>query len=147
MATINSVIVEGNLVKAAELSRWSDNTPYCRFTIASNESYKDQNGQWQDLPSFIDCLVKGAYAESMAKHLLKGRRVTVQGRLKQQRWTDTAGTKRTAIVVKVTEISLSPFGTNNFRPAQEQQSPSDYVENEPESYSNDMFDGSEEIPF
>ena len=116
MATINTVIVEGNLVKAAELSRWGDNS-------------------------------KGPYAESMAKHLLKGRRVTVQGRLKQQRWTDTNGNKRTAIVVKVSEISLAPFGNNNFRPSQEQQSPSDYVENEPETYSNDMFDGSEEIPF
>lgn len=147
MATINSVIVEGNLVKAAELSRWSDGTPYIRFTIASNESYKDQSGQWQDIPSFIDCMCKGAYAEAMAKHLLKGRRITVSGRLKQQRWTDSAGTKKTAIVVKVSEISLSPFGNNNFRPSQEQQSPSDYVENEPDAYSNDMFDGSEEIPF
>ena len=33
MATINSVIVEGNLVRAAELSRWGDGTPYCRFTV------------------------------------------------------------------------------------------------------------------
>ena len=147
MATINSVIVEGNLVRAAELSRWGDGTPYCRFTVASNESYKDQNGQWQDIPSFIDCLCKGPYAESMAKHLLKGRRITVQGRLKQQRWTDDAGNKKSAIVVKVSEISLAPFGNNNFRPSQEQQAPSDYVDTQPETYSDDMFDGSEEIPF
>ena len=41
MANINHVIVEGNLTKAAELSRWSDGTPYIRFTIANNEYYKN----------------------------------------------------------------------------------------------------------
>ena len=147
MANINVVIAEGNLTRAAELSRWNDGTPYCRFTIANNESYKDRNGQWQDIPSFIDCLCKGSYAEAMAKHLLKGRRVTVTGRLKQQQWTDSQGNRRSSIIVKVSESSLAPFGNSSFRPVQEQQ-PCDYADSSsPETYSVDMFDGSEEIPF
>lgn len=108
MSNINAVVIEGNLVKAAELSRWNDGTPYCRFTIANNESYKDNAGNWVDIPSFIDCMVKGAYAESMSKHLLKGRRVTVMGRIKQNRWKDEAGNTKSAIVIKVQEISLAP---------------------------------------
>ena len=73
MSNINSVVIEGNLTKAAELSRWTDGTPYCKFTIACNESYKDKDGNWSDIASFIDCLCKGGYAVSMSKHLLKGR--------------------------------------------------------------------------
>lgn len=108
MANINQVVLEGNLVKAAELSRWNDGTPYCRFTLANNESYKDKDGNWIDIPSFIDCVARGAYAESMHKHLLKGRHITITGRLKQSRWTDENGNKHSAICVKVNEISLSP---------------------------------------
>lgn len=146
MANINVVIAEGNLTRAAELSRWSDGTPYCRFTIANNESYRDRNGQWQDIPSFIDCLCRGSYAEAMAKHLLKGRRITVTGRLKQQVWTDSQGNRRTSVIVKVSEISLAPFGNASFRPVQEQH-PDSHEDSGPEIYGGDMFDGSEEIPF
>ena len=60
MGNINNIVLEGNLTAAAILSRWTDGTPYCRFTIANNESYKNQDGQWQDITSFIDCQVKGA---------------------------------------------------------------------------------------
>ena len=152
MANINHVIVEGNLTKAAELSRWSDGTPYIRFTIANNEYYKKENGEYESIPSFFDCQCKGVYAESMSKHLLKGRRITVDGRLKQQRWTDDQGVKHSAVVVRVKEISLSPFGNNSFRPSEEgqQNEARRYEEDnyQPENnYDASMFDDSEEIPF
>lgn len=135
MSNINVVVIEGNLTKAAELSHWTDGTPYCKFTIANNESYKDQNGQWQDVPSFFECMCKGPYAESMTKHLLKGRRITVYGRLKQTKWSDEQGNKHFNIVVKVSEISLAPFGNNSFRPNVNNQSQQQSSENyEPESY-------------
>lgn len=152
MANINHVIVEGNLTKAAELSRWSDGTPYIRFTIANNEYYKKENGEYESIPSFFDCQCKGAYAEAMSKHLLKGRRITVDGRLKQQRWTDDQGVKHSAVVVRVKEISLSPFGNNSFRPSDESQQNEERryeADNyQPENnYDASMFDDSEEIPF
>lgn len=156
MANINSVVVEGNLVKAADLSHWGDGTAYIRFTIANNEYYKNENGEYESIPSFIDCQCKGAYAEAMAKHLLKGRRITVIGRLKQQRWTDDQGTKHSAMVVRVNEISLSPFGNNSFRPNEESQQNetrrTEKIETESyqaqdDYYDGAMFDGSEEIPF
>lgn len=151
MANINQVVVEGNLTKSAELSHWNDGTAYIRFTIANNEYYKKENGEYDSIPSFIDCQCKGAYAEAMAKHLLKGRRVTVSGRLKQQRWTDDQGNKHSAIVVRVAEISLAPFGNNSFRPSESAQQASEDINNSyqppADSYDADMFDGSEDIPF
>ena len=152
MANINHVIVEGNLTKAAELSRWSDGTPYIRFTIANNEYYKKENGEYESIPSFFDCQCKGAYAEAMSKHLLKGRRITVDGRLKQQRWIDDQGIKHSATVIRVKEISLSPFGNNSFRPSDESQQNEERryeADNyQPENnYDASMFDDSEEIPF
>jgi single-strand DNA-binding protein len=151
MGNINNVIVEGNLTKSAELSRWGDGTAYIRFTIANNDYYKKENGEYESIPSFIDCQCKGPYAESMSKHLLKGRRITVSGKLKQQRWTDEQGVKHSAIVVRVNEISLTPFGNNSFRPSEEsQQNEARRYESEnyqPDNYDSSMFDDSEEIPF
>ena len=118
MSNINFVVIEGNLVKAAELSRWSNGTPYCKFTIANNESYKDDQGNWTDIPSFFDCIIKGNYGESMHKHLLKGRRVTVTGRLKQNKWKDENGNQHYSVVIKVADISLAP---GSFQPKDDQQ--------------------------
>lgn len=123
MSNINVVVIEGNLTRAAELSRWNDGTPYCKFTIANNESYKDPAGQWKDNVSFIDCMCKGNYAESMSKHLLKGRRVTITGRLKQTRWQDEGGTNRSSITVKVQNISLVPVNSNKNEVQHESQIP------------------------
>ena len=142
MANINQVVLEGNLVKSAELSRWPDGTAYARFTIANNESYKDQNGQWQSIPSYFDCHCKGSYAEAMSKYLLKGKRLSVTGRLKQNRWQDEQGNKRSAVVVKVSEISLAPTGNG-----QHSEQPDNVPMEPPADVGNDMFDGNEEIPF
>lgn len=142
MANINYVVLEGNLTASAVLSRWGDGTPYVRFTIANNEYYK-KDGKYQSVPSYIDCIVKGPYAESMSKYLLKGRHLSVTGRLKQNRWQDEQGNKRSAIVIKVSEISLPPTGNGSGHPS-EQEAPAVEI---PTDAGSDMFDGNEEIPF
>jgi single-strand DNA-binding protein len=151
MSNINSVIIEGNLVKAAELSRWSDGTPYCRFTIANNESYKDKDGNWVDIPSFFDCMMRGNYAESMSKHLLKGRRVTVQGRLKQNKWKDEAGVNHFAVIIKVTELSFAPGAFQPKEPGADGNyaGAGNYENNPPadDNYSSQDFTIPDEIPF
>lgn len=142
MANINQVVLEGNLTASAVLSRWGDGTPYVRFTIANNEYFKTSEGKYDSIPSYIDCIVKGNYAESMSKYLLKGRHLSVTGRLKQNRWQDEQGNKRSAVVVKVSEISLAPTGNG-----QHSEQPDNVPVEPPADVGNDMFDGNEEIPF
>ena len=142
MANINQVALEGNLTASAVLSRWGDGTPYVRFTIANNEYFKTSEGKYDSIPSYIDCIVKGNYAESMSKYLLKGRHLTITGRLKQNRWQDEQGNKRSAVVVKVSEISLAPTGNG-----QHSEQPDNVPMEPPADVGNDMFDGNEEIPF
>lgn len=152
MGFINHVVVEGNLTQSAELSRWTDGTPYIRFTIAYNDSYKNKDtGEWESIPSFFDCQCKGNYAEAMSKHLLKGRRISVEGKLKQQSWTDDQGIKHSRVIIRVENISLAPFGNNSFRPteATQQAAEYNYQNTEPEHYDASMFDDQlpEDIPF
>ncbi len=145
---INHVIVEGNLTQSAELSRWTDGTPYIKFTIAHNDSYKNKDtGVWQSIPSFFDCQCKGPYAEAMSKHLLKGRRISVEGKLKQQSWTGDDGARHSRVIIRVENISLAPFGNNSFRPSEETQQAAESYQMPPENYDSAMFDGQEDIPF
>lgn len=155
MGNINSVIIEGNLVKGAELSSWSDGTPYCRFTVANNESYKDSAGNWVDIPSFFDCVIRGKYGESMHKHLLKGRHVTVTGRLKQSKWKDKDGVNHFAVIIKVNEVSLAPGsfqakdeGQQGGAPSFKQNNQQNYEQDQGEYYppADENFSDSE-IPF
>ena len=108
MPNINSVIIEGNVVKNAELSRWPNGTPYCKFTIAHNKSYKDKDGKLIDIVNFFDCKINGNYAESMFKYLLKGKHLTVEGELSQNRWKDEAGNSHSMIGINVSTVSFAP---------------------------------------
>ena len=152
MSNINSVIIEGNLTKAAELSSWGNGTPYCRFTIANNESYKDDAGNWVDIPSFFDCIIKGKYAEAMHKHLLKGRWVLVEGHLKQNKWKDENGNNHYAINIVVDNLRFAP---GSFQPKDQQQEGSysgaaNYSQSAPaadDNYSSQDFNIPDEIPF
>ena len=148
---VNHWIVEGNLTKSAELSSWGNGTPYCKFTIANNESYKDEAGNWVDIPSFFDCIIKGNYATSMHKHLLKGRWVLVEGRLKQNRWKDEAGNNHYAVVLKVENLRFAP---GSFQPKDQQQDAgyggAANYQSAPaadDNYSSQDFNIPDEIPF
>ena len=152
MSNINHVTVEGNLTQSAELSRWTDGTAYARFTIAYNDSYKNkETGEWESIPSFFDCQCKGAYAEAMSKHLLKGRRISVEGKLKQQTWSGDDGARHSKVIIRVENISLAPFGNNSFRPAEgaQQQNDYNYQSTPPENYDSSMFDNQmpDDVPF
>lgn len=157
MSNLNCVILEGHLTKQAEMGYFQDQTPYCNFSIAVNDSWKNQNGEYENIASFIECTMKGKYAESMCKHLVKGRALRVLGRLKQQRWNKD-GQNFSKIVVRVQEIYLSPLsnqdGGNYQKPVNNsgyqapQQNYSSYAapaESEPEFIPFDM--PSEDIPF
>ena len=155
MANINTAIVEGNLVRAAELSYWQDQTPYIKFTVANNEYFKQPDGTYKGIPSFIDCVCKGNYAKAMAPYLVKGKRITVTGRLKQQTWKSDDGQNHSRIVIKVSEISLSPSGNGQNEQTQQTQQPAqgqtfqptESAADETQYYEASMFDDNEAIPF
>lgn len=157
MANINSVIVEGNLVKAAELSYFNDGTPYCKFTIANNEYFKNKDGKYEGIASYFDCVIKGNYAKAMSEFLFKGRRVVVSGRLKQQKWQGEDGTKYSKVVIKVQELSLQNNTQNNqttqsaqFEQVEQNNELQNQMPQENVPANNQMFDGTEsfeDIPF
>ena len=84
---INRVTIMGNLTRDAELRKKGDATSVLAFGLAINEKKKDsETGEYVDAPVFVDCALFGARAEALAPYLTKGKKVSVDGRLRYHSW-------------------------------------------------------------
>ena len=91
---MNRVILIGNLGGDPELRHTQGGSAVCNFSIATNEKWKDKNGQLQEHTEWSKIVVWGAQAENCEKYLSKGRQVAVEGKLKTNKWTDNDGIDR-----------------------------------------------------
>lgn len=94
MSSVNKVILIGNLGADPELRSTSTGTPVCEMRVATNESWRDKQGEQQERTEWHRIVVWGRQAESVAKYLSKGRSVYVEGRLQTREWTDREGQRR-----------------------------------------------------
>lgn len=102
MNSINSVALSGNLVRDPELRMTGNGTAVLNFSIAVNESRKTGD-TWEDVPSYIDCVVFGKQAEHLQQNVSKGFRMFVQGKMRQRSW-EKDGQKRSTIEVVVERV-------------------------------------------
>jgi single-strand DNA-binding protein len=107
MNNLNSILIEGNLVRDPELSYTPKGTALCKFAVACNRTYK-QDEEIQKEVSFFDVTVWLRQAEVCAEYLKKGRGVRVVGRLKQDRWTDPDGKPHSRVYVIAEHVEFKP---------------------------------------
>src|ERR1043166_2550924 len=114
MATVNKVMLLGNLTRDPELRYTPQGAAVCEFSLALNRVYTNkQTGQRVEEVSFIDCVAWGRTAEISAEYLKKGRQVFVEGRLTQDRWESPEGKKMSKVKVtceQVTFVGSKPGG-------------------------------------
>ena len=102
---MNKVAIIGRLTKDAELKSASNNTYILRGTIAVNNPVK-KDGAWTQEPSFIDFTWFGERAGKWSQYLLKGSQIGIDGKLKQDRWTDKDGSNKSKIQIIVDNVTL-----------------------------------------
>lgn len=109
--SINNVTISGNIVREPELKQTRSGASVLAFSVAVNERRKNGD-QWEDYANFIDCTMFGTRAEKMAQYLHKGSKVSVQGKIHQDRWQDKqTGSNRSRIGVLIDQIEfMSPRG-------------------------------------
>ena len=95
MASVNKVILVGNLGRDPELRYTQSGQAVANFTLATNEKWKDKEGNNQERTEWHRIIVWGKSAENCAQYLQKGRSVYVEGRLQTRDWEDREGNKRT----------------------------------------------------
>jgi len=92
MNNLNSVLLEGNLVRDPEEVVIGDNAAQmAKFSIAVNRYFKNAQAEPAEEVMFITITAWGSLAKSCLQYLQKGRGVRVVGRLRQERWTDKDG--------------------------------------------------------
>lgn len=95
MATMNKVMLIGNLGGDPEKRFTPSGQPVTTFNIATTERWKDRaNGQPQERTEWHRIVVWGQQAENCAQYLAKGRSVYIEGRLQTRQWDDKDGHKR-----------------------------------------------------
>lgn len=134
-ADLNTITLVGRLARDPELRSLPSGTLVCELRLAYTTSKKDgASGQWEDVSNFVNVTVWGNQGESVARHLTKGKRVGISGRLEHRTWKDKEGNNReTHSVVANTVQFLSPkeegqqggggFSQREARPAQPAYTP------------------------
>jgi len=93
--SLNKVQLIGNLGKDPEVKYTPQGTPVAKFTLATNERYKDKEGQWQDRTEWHNVVLWQRLAEIAGEYLKKGGKVYIEGRLQTHSWDDkTSGQKK-----------------------------------------------------
>ena len=91
---VNKVILVGNLGADPELSYTPSEAAVCNFSLATNETWKDKDGNKQERTEWHRIVVWGNQAEPCSKFLKKGRQAYVEGRIRTRSWDDKEGNKR-----------------------------------------------------
>lgn len=94
MASVNKVILIGNLGADPEVRYTPGGQAVCELRMATNESWTDKNGAKQERTEWHRVVVWGKQAENCGKYLSKGRTAYVEGRLQTRQWDDKEGNKR-----------------------------------------------------
>lgn len=103
--SVNKVILVGRLGRDPETRFTSAGQAVCNFSIATDESYKDRNGERQKRTEWHKIVVWGRQAEIAQQYLKKGSLVYLEGRIQSRQWDDKEGQKRTSFEIVA----------NNFR--------------------------------
>ena len=92
--SLNKVMLIGNLGKDPELRFTPSGRAVARFSLATSESWTDQQGQKQDRTEWHNVVVWGKQAESCGQYLSKGRQVFIEGSIRSRQYDDKEGQKR-----------------------------------------------------
>ena len=149
MASLNKVLLIGNLTRDPEVRMMSSGRPVCNFGLALNRNYKDAEGNKKEEVTFVDVECFGPRAEAVGRFFSKGRPIFVEGRLKLDQWETKEGEKRSAIRVVLDNFEFVDAGKSDGPTATDQSARPFTSTEKPkpqESFSEDNgFD--EDVPF
>ena len=103
---INRVTLVGRLGRDPEMRQTGTGTPIVNFSVATNESWKDKNGEQQERTEWHKIIAWGRLAEICNEYLTKGKQVYIEGRLQTNEWEDKDGNKRYTTEVVANEMKM-----------------------------------------
>ena len=106
MSSLNKVMLIGRLGQDPEVRYTQSNTAVATLNLATNERYKDGNGEYQDKTEWHRVVAWGRTAEICQQYLTKGSMIYVEGPLQTREWEDKQGQKRYTTEVKALQMTM-----------------------------------------
>ncbi len=94
MASLNKVMLIGNLGKDPEVRYTAAGTAVASFSIATSERFKNKSGEWEEKTEWHNVTLWARLAEIAGEYLAKGKTVYIEGRLQTRKWQDRDGKDR-----------------------------------------------------
>ena len=126
MASVNKVILVGNLGRDPEVRFMPNGEAVCNFSIATTDSWRDKNGQKQERTEWHNIVMYRKLAEIAGEYLKKGRPVYVEGRLQTRKWQTKEGQDRYTTEIVADQMQMlggrEGGGSSSYEPMDEDQS-------------------------
>ena len=117
MASVNKVIVLGNVGKDPETRTFPDGGQITNVTVATTDKWKDkQTGEKREATEWHRITFQGRLAEIAAQYIVKGSPIYIEGSLHTRKWTDQAGVEKYSTEIKAASLQL--LGSRPQRPDQ-----------------------------
>src|SRR6476659_4207875 len=105
--SVNKVILVGNLGKDPEVKFTPSGVPVAKFSLATNERFKDKAGEWQDRTEWHNIVAWQRLAEIVGEYVKKGSKSYIEGRLQTSSWEDKqSGEKKYRTEVVASDLVL-----------------------------------------
>ena len=102
----NKVQLIGRLGNDPEIITFEDGGKMAKFSLATDESYKDKNGQKVERTFWHSIVVKNGLVNVVENYVTKGQEIAIEGRLTNRSWDDKDGNKRYSTEVVVNELLM-----------------------------------------
>lgn len=145
---VNKVTLIGNLGRDPEIRTLENGVKVGSFSLATNESYKDKNDQWQNLTEWHNIVVWRGLAEKAERDLKKGSLAYIEGKITHRKYQDKDGIERS-----VTDIVASNIQSLDKREKTDKdllasgQFPDDYTGKDSPKMAESKTEESDDLPF
>lgn len=147
MASVNKVILLGNLGKDPEVRYAASGDAMCNITLATTDTWKDKTtGEKKEATEWHRVAFFGKLAEIAGQYLKKGSQVYVEGSLRTRKWTDKEGQERYTTEIRADEMKMlgSKTGSSDAAPGAT-PGPQPQRQAAPQARADDF--GDDDIPF
>lgn len=140
--SLNKIMLIGYVGRDAEVKYTNTGMAVMRFSIATDQNQKDQNGNWQKTTTWHDIVCFDKLAENMKDYVKKGRRVYVEGRLVKRDYTDKQNIRRFVVEVYAENLILL-----DRPPVMEESANDSQISEPPTPEISDETKSEEDLPF
>jgi single-strand DNA-binding protein len=144
--SVNKVILVGNVGKDPEVKYSPSGTPIAKFSLATNEKYKDRSDEWQERTEWHNIVAWQRLAEIVGEYVKKGAKLYIEGKLQTSSWEDReSGTKKYRTEIVARDLVLLGDANGNSCKGEHPQGSDSVRRAESHQYSENEI--TEDIPF